>query len=177
VDADAIVGLLADDSRLRVVAATILEPATTDRIARLAGIAPRRAVEALTKLESGGLIRRTEGGVWEFLPEALTSVAREAHPAAVYDDETPAETVLRAFITDGRLTQIPASRSKRLIVLDRLAAEFEPGHRYDERQVNERLRAWHDDVAALRRYLVDEGFISRDHGTYWRTGGTVEPAG
>ena len=60
------------------------------------------------------------------------------------------------------------------MVLDRLAAEFEPGRSYEERQVNDVLRAWHDDVAALRRYLVDEAFLSRDHGTYWRTGGTVD---
>jgi hypothetical protein len=29
----------------------------------------------------------------------------------------------------------------------------------------------------LRRYLVDEGFLSRDAGIYWRTGGTVDDAG
>jgi hypothetical protein len=28
----------------------------------------------------------------------------------------------------------------------------------------------HDDVAALRRYLVDDGFVDRDAGEYWRTG-------
>jgi hypothetical protein len=36
------------------------------------------------------------------------------------------------------------------------------------------LLTLHDDYAALRRYLVDEGFLSRDHGEYWRSGGTVE---
>ena len=30
------------------------------------------------------------------------------------------------------------------------------------------------DHAALRRSLVDEGFLDRDHGVYWRTGGRVE---
>jgi len=32
----------------------------------------------------------------------------------------------------------------------------------------------HPDHAALRRYLVDEGFLERAGGIYWRTGGTVE---
>ena len=40
-------------------------------------------------------------------------------------------------------------------------------------KVNRRLRASHPDVASLRRYLVDEGFLSRDARGYWRTGGTV----
>ena len=35
------------------------------------------------------------------------------------------------------------------------------------------LRRYHDDYAALRRYLVDEGFMTREGGVYWRSGGTV----
>jgi hypothetical protein len=29
-----------------------------------------------------------------------------------------------------------------------------------------------DDHAALRRHLVDEGFLGREGGVYWRTGGS-----
>ncbi|MCW2567621.1 MAG: putative regulator, ArsR family, partial [Mycobacterium sp.] len=46
--------------------------------------------------------------------------------------------------------------------------------RYAEAEVNVVLRAWHPDHAALRRYLVDEGFLGRERGEYWRTGGRVE---
>ena len=84
------------------------------------------------------------------------------------------EQVLRTFFDPGgRLTTIPAKHAKRLVVLDALAQLFEPGERYPETEVNNRLRDAHDDVAALRRYLVDEGFLSREAGLYWRTGGTV----
>jgi len=78
------------------------------------------------------------------------------------------------FVRDGRLTQIPAARGKRRIVLEHIAANFEPGVRYPEREVNAVLRAWHPDHAALRRYLVDEGLMSREKGIYWRSGGPVE---
>lgn len=85
------------------------------------------------------------------------------------------ERVLKAFLdADGRLVSIPAKRAKRLVVLDLLARVFEPGERYPELEVNALLRAFHDDVAALRRYLVDEGFLDRAEGVYWRTGGSVE---
>ena len=85
------------------------------------------------------------------------------------------DAVLRAFLTpDGRLVRVPAKRSKRLVVLDLLAQEFHPGETYDETEVNRRLRRFHDDVAAVRRYLVDEGFLSRQHGWYWRSGGTFD---
>jgi len=65
-------------------------------------------------------------------------------------------------------------RSKRRIVLERVALEFEPGRRYDEKEVNAIVGAFFTDHASLRRYLVDEGFLDRDHGEYWRTGGRVD---
>ncbi len=69
---------------------------------------------------------------------------------------------------------MPAVRGKRLVVLEHIAACFEPGVKYPERAVDAILRAWHDDYAALRRYLVDEQLLAREHGAYWRTGGYVE---
>lgn len=69
---------------------------------------------------------------------------------------------------------MPAKRNKRLIVLDRIARSFEPGVRYPEAEVNLILGAVHPDYAMLRRYLVDEQFLSRDHGVYWRIGGSVD---
>ena len=84
------------------------------------------------------------------------------------------ERVLRTFLgEDGRIVSLPAKHSKRLVLLDHVARAFEIGVRYPERDVDAILRAFHDDHAALRRYLVDEGFLSRDHNVYWRTGGTV----
>jgi hypothetical protein len=70
----------------------------------------------------------------------------------------------------GRLTSIPASHSKRMVVLDRIAQQFEPGRRYPEPAVNEAIVAFHPDYATLRRYLVDEGFLQREAGFYWRSG-------
>src|SRR3954468_21833055 len=85
------------------------------------------------------------------------------------------DAVLRAFLApDGTLTSIPTKIRKRLVILDLLAQQFEPGERYDETQVNNRLRAFHPDVAALRRYLVEEGFLDRADGLYWRSGGPVD---
>ena len=65
-----------------------------------------------------------------------------------------------AFVVDGRLQSIPTARAKRLVVLDWLAQEFEPGRRYSEAQVNLILGQRHADTAALRRYLVDEEFLT-----------------
>ena len=84
------------------------------------------------------------------------------------------QRILDRFLRDGRLVLMPTRRSKRLLVLDQVAQLFELGHTYPEREVNATLAAVHPDVAALRRYLVDEQFLTREGGVYWRSGGTVD---
>jgi hypothetical protein len=82
---------------------------------------------------------------------------------------------LRAFISDGRITALPAKRALRLLLLDEVAQAFEPGRRYPESAVDEILKTVFDDHCTLRRHLVDESFLSRTPaGTYWRAGGTVK---
>jgi hypothetical protein len=85
------------------------------------------------------------------------------------------ERVLANFLGhDGRLKTIPSKLSKLLVVLDHLAQEFEPGQTYPEAQVDEVLRRFHPDHAALRRYLVENSFLTRENNVYWRSGGTFE---
>jgi hypothetical protein len=80
---------------------------------------------------------------------------------------------LRVFVRDGRIGALPAKMSRRREMLDVVAQAFEPGVRYPEPVVDDFLRKLHDDHAALRRYLVDEEFLDRAHGEYWRVGGTT----
>jgi hypothetical protein len=90
------------------------------------------------------------------------------------DEERRRRKVLSSFVKDGRIEQIPASHSKRLVLLELLAQEFEPGIRYAESEVNEILLRWHPDYAAWRRYLIDAVLLDREGGFYWRCGGQVE---
>ncbi len=170
--------MLADGDRLRCVAALALGAGTVGEVAAAAGLEVRRAGRALSRLVDGGLVESDRHG-YRLLEEELRASARAAAAAAPAADEhgdvAPAVArVLRAFVKDGRLTSVPAVHSKRLVVLDWLAQDFEPGRRYPEREVNDILRRRHEDTAYLRRSLVDEGFMDRAGGRYWRTGGTVD---
>jgi DNA-binding transcriptional ArsR family regulator len=83
---------------------------------------------------------------------------------------TPDEAkVLRSYLVDGRLTTIPATGRKRHVILrfllERVFTEDRP---YPEKEVNQRLALFHPDVAALRRYLYDEGYVDRQAGVYTR---------
>jgi hypothetical protein len=81
---------------------------------------------------------------------------------------------LRPFVQTGRIIAMPARPAGRRLLLDCVAQAFEPGLRYPEAVVDDVLRLLCEDHAVLRRYLVDEGFLSRQTGVYWRSGGTVD---
>jgi hypothetical protein len=173
-----LVGLLADDDRRRVVAALILGASDADAVRRETGLDARAAGRAVQRLVDAGLVVRGDGGGLHLLGEAFALAARAAaaaEPPSTEHADEPADVarVLRSFVRDGRLTSIPTVHAKRLVVLDWLAQRFEPGRHYSEPMVNLILGQVHPDTAALRRYLVDEGLLSRDHGEYWRSGGTV----
>jgi hypothetical protein len=177
-----LLALLADPDRLRAAAAVALGATTLPEVAERAGLEPRAAARALSRLVAGGLLDGEAGRGYRVRTEALQAAAippaGEAEP-----DEEPGDQVLRRFISKGRLLAMPAARGKRLVVLDHLAGLFEPGRRYPEPEVNELLGRYHPDYAMLRRYLVDHGFLaradeagpgSRSVKVYWRTGGTVD---
>ena len=179
-DAATIAGLLADGDRRRVVAALTLGAATVDEIRSATSLPARTIVEALIRLEGAELVLRADDGSYLLLGEAFRRAAVAAaatRPEADPTGDAPEEQakVLRTFFRGGRLVSIPTQQSKKLVVLDRLAQEFEVGRRFNEREVNTVLRQFHDDVAALRRYMVDEGFLDREAGEYWRSGGTYRP--
>jgi hypothetical protein len=93
-------------------------------------------------------------------------------PAPILD-ALASDPRLRVHLRNGRIETIPAKHSRRLLLLDQIAQAFEPGVRYPERDVSLFLSGLHSDYASLRRYLVDEEFLTRAGGEYWRTGGTV----
>jgi ADP-ribose pyrophosphatase YjhB (NUDIX family) len=171
--------MLAEPARLRVVAALALGATTADDVATLSGLDQREIAAALRRLQSAGLVS-TEKGELRLHEELFKQTARASAPdplpdAALSDDPATA-AVLRAFVRNGRIVSFPIARAKRRLLLEHVAGGFEPGVRYPERQVNDVLRAWHEDYAALRRYLVDELLLARGDGVYWRIGGFVDTA-
>ena len=171
---------LADPERLSIAGCLALGDRTPGDLAAAAGVTVARVHKHLNRLTATGVVRLADDRTtYRLDPTTLRWAAEQVGPpresglalGAVNEQE---ELVLRAFFRDGRLTEIPAKESKRRIVLERIALEFEPGIHYDERTVNVIVGHFYNDHAALRRYLVDEGFLARDGGKYWRTGGRVD---
>jgi hypothetical protein len=175
-DAARLAGALADATRRRVVAAVELGAATPDAVAAMTGLDVGEVSRALGRLVAVGVVGSGPTGL-SIDGEAIAAAARAAlsrRRSDEHDGEPEAvRKVLDAFVVDGRITKIPAAQGKRLVLLDWLAQDFEPGTRYSEPMVNLILGRRHADTAALRRYLVDHDFLDRDRGEYWRSGGTV----
>jgi hypothetical protein len=172
--------LLADEARLRVGAAAVLGEKVEEAILAGSGLPQAAARRAFDRLVSGGLMIKGGNGEWEVAVDRLKQAARQA--SRLRAEVTPKDVgateeqaaVLRGFLVDGKLASIPVARRKRMVVLDWLAQQFEPGRVYPEKEVNALLKAFNGDFAALRRYLVDEEFLERRQGFYWRAGGTFE---
>jgi hypothetical protein len=90
-----------------------------------------------------------------------------AHPAS-RPGPTDADLIARHIRPDGRLVSMPAKPSRRLIVLRRIAADLPVDQDLDEFAVNQALRHFDDDVAMLRRYLVDAGLLLRPAPGHYR---------
>lgn len=179
-----LIALLADPVRLRVYAALVLSRSDSGArpadLAEACGVPVRDVTKALSRFEDVRLaVRLGQDEGWRATPETLraateasTRQREEPLPGpGVQDPQTAA--ILRGFFSRGRLTHVPLAHAKRMVVLDYLAQSFEPGVRYPETEVNEILGKFHDDFAALRRYLVDADFLGRSENFYWRTGGSV----
>ncbi len=74
---------------------------------------------------------------------------------------TPGGDLAPFFDRDGALIMLPRRQAKKIKVLQWLVTQLPAGSRLSEVQMNAHLRPIHDDVAVLRRYLVDFGFVER----------------
>jgi hypothetical protein len=90
-------------------------------------------------------------------------------------DPREVERVTRTFVRDGRILSLPATWSRKLVLLDVVGQSFEPGRAYAETEVDTILRGWYEhDWVSLRRYLIDAAILDRRDGWYWRIGGTFD---
>lgn len=177
---DDILRALADPERLEIAGTLARSDRTSADLAGELDLPISRVRRHLNRLTATGVVRlQPDRRTYRLDPETLRRAAEQVGPpretglalGAATEDE---EAVLRTFFRNGRLTEIPSKASKRRIVLERIALEFEPGVRYDEKEVNVVVGRFFNDYASLRRYLVDEGYLARERGEYWRTGGRVD---
>ena len=174
VDYEDFARLCLDPVRLAALGRSAERDLTTENLVAAMGVSRRTALETIAALRLAGVTDEDDQLLFDVLREvAVTLPKPEDASAAITEGEwTPSEIkVLKTYFSGERLVEIPTQRRKRMVVLERLAQDFEPGLRYDEAEVSQRLERYHNDYAALRRYMVEESLMTRADGIYWRTGG------
>src|SRR5829696_1974988 len=161
---------LSDPARLRILGLLAERPLAAHELAERLALTPPTISHHMRRLVAARLVDvepEAQSRIYSLRTDAIHEISgsilgKDASQPASDEDNA----VLRAFFDGSRLRQIPASRKKRVIVLRRLLERFAPGRSYPESEVNQLLREAHDDVATLRRELVDYGFMVRDRGIY-----------
>src|SRR5690348_4697876 len=126
---ESLIGLLAEPVRLRAFAAVVLGATSPAEVVSRTGDRLREVTAALRRLADGGLVATVDGALVaraEIFKETLREYSAQPGSAPLDPDRTRA-AVLRAFVVDGRLVAIPAAQGRRRVVLEYLAAGFEPG--------------------------------------------------
>jgi len=177
--------VIADETRLRILGAIAAEPRTGKELAELLHLTAPTISHHMRKLTDAGVVlsERDAQRQWyslntDYLIGArrvpIHDDPRDDAVAVAGDSDEDAKfraKVIRDFFIGGRLKELPAQRKRRVIVLQHLTNRFDAGRTYKESEINDLLRPAHDDVATLRRELVDYGFMQRDRGIYQMTRG------
>ena len=95
-------------------------------------------------------------------PEGLT---------AGVEEDAYRQKVLKTFLKRGRLVSTPAQLKKQQVILEEIVKEFDPDREYTEREVNQILVDFHEDVATLRRGMISHRLMARERGVYRRVVG------
>ncbi|MBN1313628.1 MAG: DUF2087 domain-containing protein [Anaerolineae bacterium] len=163
--------------RLLIVNLAHIKPRHGEELATILNLNPATISHHLSLLTDAGLLSlkkdqyyHTYSLIGDVLNKTLDEIIRlpQAELMANVEEDAYRNKVLKSFLKRGRLVQIPRQFKKEQIVLEKIVEEFEPGREYLEREVNRILLEFHEDVAALRRGLIEHHLMKRDKGIYWR---------
>lgn len=169
---------LADESRLKIISMLARRECSVEELATALGLSAPTVSHHLAKLKLAGLAKmRTDGTthLYSLDTDALREFSKQVFtPGRMIDLVAESEgdawqrKVLRDFFDGERLKEIPASRKKRVVVLEWLVNRFEQGREYTEREVNEIITRHHPDPATIRREFIGYGMMTRKDGIYQR---------
>lgn len=166
-----------DPVRIAVLGSAASGPVRISDLADRLAVDRKQVAKAVGELSAAGLLDAEGRLSTDMLRQIGQSLpkANEGLGAPVDGPWTEDEArTLGRFFDGSRLVQLPQSTRKRRLVLEKIAQEFEPGRRYPERDVNFMIQLVYPDYASVRRYMIEEGFMDRADGAYWRTGGRYD---
>ncbi|MDZ5470531.1 metalloregulator ArsR/SmtB family transcription factor [Bacillus sp. 31A1R] len=169
---------LGDPTRIRIINLLAKGPLHGQAIAGKLGLTPPTITHHLNKLREVSLVydRRDKNTVYFHLN---TSVLNQAAKSLLDLADTKGENikmqevnvekqkVIENFFTkEGKLKNIPAQRKKKLFVFEHIIRGLKMGKKYEEKELNEYIKQFHEDYATIRREFIINQYMYRENGIY-----------
>ncbi len=171
--------VLGNESRLKILGLLANDERSVGELATLLELREPTVSHHLAAMKELGLVDvRADGNVrfyilnTDFLEDLNKDVFSQDNLASLVSEpagDAWENRILSIYLDGDTIKEIPTKRKKQLVILKWLVQKFEMDRQYHELELNERLRVYNPDVAALRRYMVEEGLMARDkQNMYWR---------
>ncbi|MFH0734010.1 MAG: metalloregulator ArsR/SmtB family transcription factor [bacterium] len=169
---------LADTSRLRVLNILLDKPQYVEELANKLNLAISTVSFHLKKLEAAGLVYKVkeqyyvmyhiQDNIFNLTLRELTSFENLDEYIQEERVKNFKEKVLKVFFVNNKLVKLPIQHKKRMIVLNELLKQFNVDKKYKEEEVNTIILKYYDDYCTIRRLLIEENLMFREHQIYWR---------
>jgi hypothetical protein len=169
---------IGDPTRLRIIKMLSDGPLHGQAIAGKLGLTPATITHHLKKLRDVNAVyeRRSGNTIYFYLNETVIQHYAKALMNLAEQDEVKKDmkdvmaerqkVIENFFTSDGRLKNIPAQRKKKLIVLEHMLKGLQKGKKYEEKELNEYIKKFHDDYATIRREFIINNYMYRENGIY-----------
>jgi biotin operon repressor len=170
---------MGDPTRIRIVAILAKGPLHGQAIAGKLGLSAPTITHHLKKLRDIHVVydRRVKNTIYFYLNESLINQQAKVFTELLEKkgkelDEMVESSIERQkiienfFMKNGKLKNIPAQRKKKLIVFEHMVRGLKIGEKYEEKQLNEYIKQFHDDYATIRREFIINHYMFRENGIY-----------
>lgn len=167
---------IGDKTRIKIIALLKDGPLHGQALAGKLGLTPPTISYHITKLREIDIIseRRDKNTIYFHLNErklenmatAILQIRGEKMETMQVSDEEKFKVIANFFAENGKLKSIPAQRKKKLIVLEHLVKGLKVGQIYQEKEINEYIKQFHEDYATIRREFIMCHFMNRENGEY-----------
>lgn len=167
-----------DLTRVRIIALLQQGHLSGQEIASKLSLKPPTITHHMSKLREVGLIkeRRDKNTIYFSLNTKILEMSAKAiftvgtggdSNMEMSVTESERSSIINNFFTkEGKLKVYPAQRKKKLVVLAHMIKGLEFGRVYQEKEINEYLKEFHEDYATLRRELIMCQYMYRENNQY-----------
>lgn len=170
---------MGDPTRVRIVSLLAKGPLHGQAIAGKLGLTAPTITHHLKKLREVHVVyeRRDKNTIYFYLNHSMIKQQadvlsqllekRGEELENMVEDSLERQKIIGNFYSkDGKLKTIPAQRKKKLIVFEHMVKGLKSGKKYEEKELNEYIKQFHEDYATIRREFIINHYMYRENGVY-----------